>query len=415
MAAGQPYNHPDMGDRLVTEEEMLRRALELVAPLAGSERLQVSAAGGRIAAAPATSLLDVPAAPIATMDGFAARRKDLPGTLSVAGKSSAGAPWDGTVPPASAVRVATGAWVPAELDIVIPQEDARATAGRVELPAARQRPAHIRPASSEVQAGATILRTGERLTSRKLTLLASLGIGQVKVALPPRVGVLATGDELRQPGENLAPGAIYDANRPLMLNLLQRHGCNPVDLGVARDESVDLQAALCHGMQACDAIITIGGASVGERDLLRDTVAKLGEMHAWKVALKPGKPFVLAKLGHVPLFGLPGNPASVFVTFLCLVLPALWRMAGCNPLPALPWMQARTAVDLPKDPGRQDYQRGCLTATGDGTWSVRLAGPQGSGSIPVLAEADCLIRLPLAAGPVAAGTLVSVLPLSLVD
>lgn len=388
------------------------QALALVTPLA-SEKIRLSLAAGRISATKLGSPVAQPSQATAMMDGYAVRSKEIPATLPVIGAAAAGKPFVDAIPPNACIKIATGAGVPATLDTVIPFEDTKLTNDQVTIPAA-QPGQWLRLPGSELTVGEPVLAPGQQITSRRLALLTSLGVDRVTVFRQPRIGVLASGDELRQPGQNLPPGTIYDANRPMLLSLLAHHGFLPVDLGCVADDVDEIQAALAAAHTSCDAVISIGGASVGEKDYLRQVMQTSGTLHAWQVAIKPGKPFFLGQLEQLPVFGLPGNPASAFVSFLLLVLPALWQLAGYNPLPQLPWLRASTVGAIPKTPGREDYQRGILHQTAAG-YRVELAGKQTSAPLHPLAQANCLIRIPAEIGKLAAASDVEVLPLDLLD
>ncbi len=393
-----------------SEAEMLGRILDSVRAPAAEERVRVGPGiVGRVCAGDVASPLSLPAADTATMDGYALRRSDAPGALPVAGESWAGAPFAGEAGPGTCVRIATGAWVPDGLDLVVPREEAKADGDRVAF--GKPLESNIRRMGEELAAGEPLVEAGSIVTPRSLALLAGLGIDRIPVRPKPTVGVISTGDEIRDPGEGLPPGSSFDANRPMVLSLLERSGFGALDIGIARDDEESLREAFTRAQESCDAAVTIGGASDGERDLVKKVLADMGEITAWKVAIKPGKPLVLGRIGDVPLFGLPGNPSSAFVTFSLLVLPGLWKLAGVDPLPVLHSFKARLAGGLRKRPGRAEYFRAELACDPKLGWVATPFAMQGSGALSVLARADCLLRLPEGSKGAAKGDEVDVYPL----
>ena len=398
--------------KLQTENEMLEHVLQAISPLTDMETLPADQQIlGRISSASIISPLSLPLADTSAMDGFALRRADIPGTLPICGFAAAGQPISEPVSTGCCVRIATGAWVPPGLDLVVPMEDVKEDKDQVTFTQLQSSDDHIRKRGEDLGTGTTILNRGTKISARHIALLRSLGIDRAKVLRRPVIGVLATGDELRVPGESLTPGTCYESNQSMISALLQHHGFCCLDLGLCRDDPDELRATLVHGTVTCDAIITIGGASVGDRDLVKEIIAELGQLRSWQVAIKPGKPFVLGTIADKPLLGLPGNPASAYVTFLLLVLPGLWHLAGLDPRPQLPQVKANLATEIKKAPGRAEYCRGLLERDSSGNLTAKLAGSQSSGAVNVLAHANCLIKLPLATTRVSAGELVEVIPL----
>ena len=357
----------------------------------------------------------VPKFPTSMMDGYATRNKDLPNTLSLSKQIQAGKQLEKfTCPPKNCVEIATGAIVPPELDTVIPVELAEIKGKKITLPKV-QAYKWIRKTGSEVQKNQQLIATGNVIDARSLALLTSLGITRIRTYKQLKVGVLATGNELVNAGNYLDKGCIFDANRPQLLSLLTKHNCQAIDLGIAQDKAADLKSKFLAAKSMCDVLITIGGASVGKHDLLKQTLTKLGKVHAHKLAIKPGKPFMWGTLDDMPVFGLPGNPASVFVTFLILVLPVIWHLQGMQPLPQLPWIKATTTTSLVSEKGRTDYQRGSLQQQTDGSWQVQALALQRSAALSSLAHANCLIRIPKNVSKVAANKQLDVLPLFLLN
>lgn len=391
-----------------SETAMLRDLLRAIAPVDGSERLAVGPElRGRVCAQDLASPLALPGGATATMDGYALRRRDLPGTLPIVGAAAAGAPWTDAIPPKSCVKIATGARVPDGLDAVLPWEIVEASGQEINAEKA-PRASNIRPAGSDVQRDEPAVRRGQLLSSRDLALLHGLGIDRLAVWRRPRIGVLSTGSELRERGARLDPGCCHDANRGMLAALLEQYGFACIDYGLVEDEQPQLEAAMLAAAADCDLMITSGGASVGERDLIKNVLAERGSIDSWQVAIKPGKPFVLGRLEGTPVLGLPGNPASAYVTFMILALPALWRLAGCDPVPQLPVLKAKLKNGHRKRTPRTEYLRAQLSNGKDGP-QAKLCALQDAGALSSLAAANCLVRMPLRATELRAGEEVEVL------
>ncbi|WP_284620033.1 molybdopterin molybdotransferase MoeA [Aquabacterium humicola] len=393
----------------------------LVPRVQAVERLPIRSALGRVLAHDVVSPIDVPSHDNAAMDGYAMRGMDLaddgPTLLPVAGTSFAGQPVVSVVPPAFCARIMTGAVMPDGLDTVVPQEFTTLLPdGRISIPAGIVRTGDNRRLRGEDLArGEAALKAGRVLRPADLGLLASLGQAEVPVLRRLRVAFFSTGDELRSVGEPLDEGCVYDSNRYTLWGMLTRLGVELIDLGVVRDEPDALRAAFEQAAAAADAVITSGGVSVGEADHTKRIMAELGEVLFWRIAMRPGRPLAIGRIGDgaggrgAILFGLPGNPVAVMVTFYAFVRDALLAMAGANAEP-LPVMQAISAGALRKKPGRTEYQRGTLRPTADGRWQVEITGSQGSGILRSMSQANGLVVLHHGQGNVAAGDLVDVLP-----
>ena len=401
---------------------------ELVQPLSTStdtETLPLMQAHHRVLAADIISPVSVPPHNNSAMDGYAfdgaALQPGQPLALQpVGGTAFAGAAWQGSVGPGQCVRIMTGAIMPAGLDTVVPQELTQATAdGRITIAAnVLQRGDNHRLAGEDLMQGQPALRTGQRLTPAALGLAASLGLPKVTVFRRLKVAYFSTGDEILSLGEAPREGAVYDSNRYTVFGLLQRLGCDVIDLGVVPDQPEQLEAAFRSAAAQADAVITSGGVSVGEadhtkammRELAADDASGQSGVAFWRIAMRPGRPMAVGRFGHTILFGLPGNPVAVMVTFLAFVRPALLRMMGCAAdAPVL--LKAHSAEAIRKKPGRTEYQRGTVFTAADGSLHVRTTGSQGSGVLRSMVEANGLIVLPHAQGNVAVGDEVSVMML----
>jgi molybdopterin molybdotransferase len=389
--------------------EFIRRFLS---PVTTVERVHVRAALGRVLAADVISPLDVPAHDNSAMDGYAVRFADLKAdgdvTLKVAGTAFAGAPFARTAGKGECVRIMTGGVVPQGMDTIVMQEHVKASGDQVTIGGGHKRGQNLRRAGEDLTAGSPALVCGQVLRPAEIGLIASLGIAEVSVYRRLRVAFFSTGDELVSIGSPLGEGQIYDSNRYTIYGMLQRLGCEVVDMGVVRDDPKLLEAAFLDASRTADVVITSGGVSVGEADFVKDLLNKLGEVVFWKIAMKPGRPLAYGKIGNAHFFGLPGNPVSVMVTFYQFVRDALLVLSGRDPVPVLPTFKVPCTSNLKKAPGRTEFQRGILSRDDAGNWSVKVTGEQGSGILRSMSEANCFIILPEAQGNVTAGTVVEV-------
>ncbi|QFY41833.1 molybdopterin molybdotransferase MoeA [Candidatus Methylospira mobilis] len=394
-----------------------QRIFDAVAPqgaAGASERLNLLQALDRVLAEDIVAAIDVPPYVNSAMDGYALHAHDLPDggmrELRIAGASFAGHPFNGVCGSGECVRIMTGAVMPSGADTVIPKEHAEcvdATAIRID---GRTRAGeNVRAAGEDIRRGQTVLTGGRRITSADLGLIASLGIAQVAVKRRLRVAVFSTGDELCAVGASLQPGQIHDSNRYTLHGLLTRQHCEVSDLGVVRDDPSALRGALQSAAREHDVVITSGGVSVGEADLVRQVLGELGDIAFWKVAIKPGRPLIFGHLGRAVFFGLPGNPVAVMVTFSQFVQPALQRLAGETAEPPL-ILRAVSGSALKKRAGRTEYQRGILTQDRDGKLVVCKTGEQGSGMLSSMSRANCFIVMPSEQTRVEPGTEVMVQP-----
>jgi molybdopterin molybdotransferase len=391
----------------------------LVQPVQGIEHLSVRQAMGRVLAHDLISPIDVPAHDNAAMDGYALRGLDLaddgPTLLPIAGTGLAGQQRTEPVPPGHCLRIMTGAVMPDGLDTVVPQEFTTLEAdGRVQVPAGVVRVGDNRRLRGEDLAlGEPALCAGRVLRPADLGLIASLGMAEVPVRRRLRVAFFSTGDELRSVGEPLDEGCVYDSNRYTLWGMLHRLGVDVIDMGVVRDDPQALREAFTTAAACADAVITSGGVSVGEADYTKRIMSELGEVLFWRIAMRPGRPMAIGRIGDAGrqalLFGLPGNPVAVMVTFYAFVREALIAMSGASVEP-LPFLRAASAGALRKKPGRTEYQRGIVSQRDDGTWEVRITGSQGSGILRSMSQANGLVVLHHQQGYVAAGDLVDVLP-----
>ena len=386
-----------------------------VKPVSGSERLPVRAALGRVLASDIVSPINVPSHDNSAMDGYAVRSDDLraaePVTLIEIGTAYAGKEFPGEVGPGQCVRVMTGAVMPKNTDAVVIQEAVTTEGRRITVPPGQERGQNRRLAGEDLAKGKPALQAGRLLRPADLGLVASLGIGELSVRRKLKVAFFSTGDELVSVGKELKAGEVYDSNRYTLWGMLARLGCEVVDLGVVRDDPGRLEAAFRKAAAGADAVVTSGGVSVGEADFTKQMMAKLGEVVFWKIAMRPGRPMAFGRIrtrGKAAyLFGLPGNPVAVMVTFYHFVRGALLHMMGRSDT-ELPLLRAKSETAMRKKPGRTEYQRGILGLK-NGEWTVRLTGAQGSGILRSMSEANCFVVLGHEQGSVAAGDYVEVM------
>jgi molybdopterin molybdotransferase len=386
--------------------------LSTIKPVSGWETVAVRAALGRVLDRNVVAPFDVPAHDNSAMDGYAVRAADLAGgenRLAVVGTAYAGGAFSGQIGPGQAVRVMTGAVLPRGADSVVEQEAARLEGDIVILPALQRVGQHVRRAGEDLAAGKPALHAGKRIGPSELGLLASLGFAEVAVRRRPRIAFFSTGDELASIGRALAPGEVYDSNRYTLYGALARMGMDILDMGVVRDDPAEMERAFTEAAREADAILTTGGVSVGDADYVKDIIARQGEVHFWKIDIKPGRPMAFGRLGDAWLFGLPGNPVAVMVTYHQIVQDALLRLQGVDPLPARPSYPVKAAEPIRKVTGRREFPRGLLFHE-DGEWRVHLSGHQGSGVLRSMVDANCFIVLPEGSGNVAAGDMVQVQP-----
>jgi molybdopterin molybdotransferase len=387
------------------------RMLAEVAPVGGREFVPLRSALGRILATEIIAPHDVPAHDNSAMDGYAVRFDSLDTAgetrLSVVGTAFAGNSFSGLVGKGQAVRIMTGAVLPAGADCVVVQEATRIEDGMVIVPAGQRLGQNTRRAGEDLARGAVALAAGKRVGPAELGLIASLGIAEVAVKRRLRVAFFSTGDELASIGKPLAPGEVYDSNRYTLHGLLTRLGAEIIDMGVVPDVPEALEATLREAAEVADAIITTGGVSVGEADFVRDVLARLGAVSFWKLNIKPGRPMAFGKIGKAWLFGLPGNPVAVMVSYTQFALDALHRLSGLDPLPLRPLLNVTAANAIKKQPGRREYLRGTVAAV-DGQWQVNTVGNQGSGVLRSMSEANCFVVLPEDCAGVQAGDSVQV-------
>jgi molybdopterin molybdotransferase len=395
---------------MISVEEARSKILEGMTAVA-AETVSLAAAHGRILAAPVVARLTQPPADVSAMDGYAVRaadaQKDI--ALKIIGTAPAGHPFAGTLGPGEAVRLFTGSFMPPGADTVLLQEDATAANDRVTVNAACQPGKHIRKAGQDFAAGDLLIQAGRRLTPRDIGLAAAANQPWLTVHRRPRIAILSTGDEISLPGEPIGPGGIVSSNAHALAAFIAAFGGEPIILPIAADD----RAAIAAGADAAsgtDMLLTTGGASVGEHDLVQAGLAARGlQLDFWKIAMRPGKPLMFGRLGTLPMLGLPGNPVSAFVCALLFLRPAIERLSGMTGT-SLPFESARLGAPMKANDQREDYVRASLARDNDG-WIVTPFPVQDSGMLRTLALADALIMRKPHAPAAAAGQTVQILRL----
>ena len=398
---------------MISLEEAQERILAAIQPLP-AEEIQLRDALGRYLAVPVHSLVDLPPSDNSAMDGYAVRAEDLatasaeqPAALRLSGEARAGGAFAGGVEAGACVRIFTGATLPRGADAVVMQEDVKRTDGpsaQILFPETIKPWENVRLRGEDVRANALLAGAGEELTAQRLSLLAAAGVAAVQAGRRPVVGLLATGDELREAGRALPPGMIYESNRAGLAALARQAGAVPKMYPLVADDLVLTKTALQTAFQECDVVVTSGGISVGETDWVKQAFVELGgKLDFWRVAIKPGKPFAFGRRGEKLLFGLPGNPVSVLLSFFLLGRPALLRLQGARELrPPASW--GTLAEPLANRGDRRQFVRVTLDTDGQ----VRSAGSQASHILSSMALANGLVDVPPGTAW-AAGTLVAVL------
>ena len=378
------------------------------------ESLPLSQGLGRILAKDVISGLDVPPHANSAVDGYALRHQDLspdkPTDFAIQGRSAAGHPFEQPLEPGKAVRIFTGAVMPADADTVVMQEDVDIVDGKLTVPPGLKLGANRRHQGEDTKQGATVLAKGQRLRAQDLGLAASVGHGKLALYRRLRVGVFSTGDELVEPGTTLPMGAVYDANRQILLALITGLGAEVSDLGILPDRADRVQAGLDAAAKNHDLLLTSGGVSVGDEDHVRGAVEALGHLNFWRVAIKPGRPLALGQIGDAAFVGLPGNPVAAMVCFLRFARPLILGMAGAVDLDPVLYRVAAD-FDFEKKAGRREWLRARLDRQPDGTAPrAVLFRPQGSGIINSLVQTHGLVEIGEDVTEIRAGQAVDFMP-----
>lgn len=395
---------------MIPVDEARGRILAELKPV-GIEEVPLLDAQSRVLAEDVRARLTQPPWPVSAMDGYAVRAADVtkvPVTLTIAGAVPAGSSYDAPVKAGEAVRIFTGAPVPTGADAIVIQEDTEASGGKVTVKESSAVGRHIRVAGLDFKAGEVGVAAGHRLTARDVGLTAAMNVPWLRVRRRPRIAILATGDEIARPGDPVGPNQIVSSNSYALAAVVRALGAEPVVLGIAKD-TVEDTVAKVEGARGSDLLVTTGGASVGDHDLVQKALATRGlAVDFWKIAMRPGKPLMWGKLGDLPVLGLPGNPVSTIVCALIFLKPAIEKLSGLD-LEATSLVEARLGADLPANDHRQDYLRATLSQS-SGALTATPFSKQDSSMLSLLSKSDGLIVRPPKDPAKKAGESVRVLP-----
>jgi len=396
---------------MISVRDAQSHILDRITATALPELLPLAASLGRVLAEDVRAETDVPPTANSAVDGYAVAAADIPATgtraLVVAGELAAGSVFAGVLERNQALRIMTGAPMPAGADTVYLQEHIERDGDRVTV-GPMTAGSNVRHRGEDVRAGAVVLSVGSVLRPQEIGVAASLGLAQLLVRQKPRVAILSTGDEVAEPGTDRKPGQIFDSNRFSLRGLVEAAGAEVVDDGIVPDRFDELHLRLLRAAEHADVVLTSGGVSVGDYDLVKSVLQQAGGIHFWQVAMQPGRPLAAGSIGRAHFFGLPGNPVASMLTFHLFVRPALWKLAGRRELFGQPF-HATTIEPLSKKAGRREFKRGILSWATD-RWEVRTTGPQGSGILTSMTAANCFIVIEEERGDVEAGATVWVEP-----
>ena len=398
---------------MISVRDGQNRILDRVTAVAPPELVAVMDALDRVLAEDVQAPFDVPPSDNSAVDGYAVGSGDIPGSgtrdLAVIADLPAGSVFDGALAGGQAIRIMTGAPMPAGADTVYPQEIVERQDARVRI-GVLDKGANVRRRGEDIASGSIVVPAGTPLRPQEVGLLTSLGHVQALVHSRPRVALLSTGDEVAEPGTVRKPGQIYDSNRFALRGSIARCGGEVIDLGIVPDRREELRARLLDAASMADVVVSSGGVSVGIYDLVKDVLDEIGGIEFWQVAMQPGRPLAMGSIGRAHFFGLPGNPVASMLAFMLFVRPAIYKLGGRRRL-FHETFHARADEPMRKRTGRREFKRGVLHyAADEKTWHVRTTGPQGSGILSSMVVGNCLVILDEERGDVAAGELVEVEP-----
>jgi len=394
---------------LLPFEQAMEKMLSAIKPVKETEFITLAQGLNRVLANNISSPLNVPGHNNSAMDGYAFKLASLQekNTLTMIGRSMAGEPFQGECKLGECIRIMTGAKLPPCCDTVEMQENCQANENVITFLEEREFNDNIRFAGEDIAINQNVFSQGKKLSAIDLGVLASLGVPQVEVFRKITVAVLATGDELKSPGETLREGDIFESNSHALVAMLEKLNVHIINFGIITDDEQAIRNAFEQADQQADVVISSGGVSVGDADYTKRVLEQLGDIGFWKIAMKPGKPFAFGKLPNSYFFGLPGNPVSALVTAHQLAIPALLKLQNAN-VNKLPLLKVKTTTTLNKRAGRMDFQRALLSSNEQGEMTVTSTGSQGSGILTSMSTANCYIVLPSCQGKVAADEIVDV-------
>ena len=379
---------------MLNVDDAQRKLRDLTVPVVETELIPLPEAKGRVVASTVDAPMDLPPFDASAMDGYALHAKDLDSgrELIVVGESRAGHVHQSPLVPGTAVRILTGAPIPKGTAAIVIQEDVARDGVRIRLSGSIEADANIRRRGHDVAKTQSLVTSGDRLDAYKISWLAACGVTHITVVRRIRVALFSTGDELIDPGNPLGPGQIYDANRVALRQLVSERSVEVLDLGVIRDDPKAIKRTLDTAAETADVVVTSGGVSVGDADYVKDAVDQSGSIAFWKIALKPGKPLAVGRVGKALFFGLPGNPVSTIITYLLFVAPTIDRLCGM-PDTAPYRLAAILQGTIEHHQGRREYVRGIFQTNGNHI-SVSPTGDQSSNRLATFAKANCLIVVP---------------------
>jgi len=395
-------------------EQAQQHIHDLIKPIEAWEQRPLRDALGYVLHEAIVSPMNVPPHDNSAMDGYAIHSADLqdkPINLKQVGIAYAGQPYGGKINRRECIRIMTGAMMPADCDTVIMQEHTEDNNAIITIHGQQQATQNVRYSGEDLAISDRVLEQGHKISPADLGLLASLGLGEVKVKRKLRVAFFSTGDELRSIGEPLEQGQIYDSNRYTLYGMLKRMEVDIIDLGVVPDQKEALRSALLFAAEQADVVLTSGGVSVGDADYVKEMLVELGTIDFWKIAMKPGRPLAFGTINNTLFFGLPGNPVSVMVTFYQFVIPALQQLSG-QAVQIKHQMQILCTSPIQKRAGRFEFQRGIMFNNKQGELCVKTTGEQGSGILHSMSIANCFILLDESCEGIEANSIVTVQPFS---
>jgi len=393
---------------MLNVDEALRKLRDLALPVLDSETIPLSVSNGRVVASTIDAPMDVPPFDASAMDGYALHAQDLNQDhgLTVVGESKAGHVYQDPLVPGTAVRIFTGAPIPEDTTAVVIQEDVERDGDQIRFRNSPEIGENIRSRGHDIAKTQLLAKTGERLDAYKISRLAACGVTEITAVRRIRVALFSTGDELTDPGTPLGPGQIYDANRTALRELVSERPVDVSDLGALPDAPQTISRALQTAVETADVVITSGGVSVGDADYVKDVVARVGSLDFWKIALKPGKPLAVGRVGNALFFGLPGNPVSTIITYLLFVAPTIDQLCGM-PDSTPHRLPATLHGTIEHHQGRREYVRGIFRMNGNRI-TVSPNGDQSSNRLASFANANCLIVVPEEVDGIKQGSIVDI-------
>ncbi len=393
---------------MLNVDDALRKLGDLTSPVLDTEVIPLTESKGRVVASAVDAPMDLPPFDASAMDGYALHANDLnqDGELAVVGESRAGHVCQDPVAPGTAIRIFTGAPIPRGTSAVVIQEDVERHGDQIRFRASLEIGENIRSRGHDIAKTQLLAKGGDRLDAYKISWLAACGVTNVTAVRRIRVALFSTGDELIDPGTPLGPGQIYDANRTALRELVSERPVEVLDLGALPDNPQAINRALETAVETADVVVTSGGVSVGDADYVKDVVAQAGSLDFWKIALKPGKPLAVGRVGKALFFGLPGNPVSTIITYLLFVAPTIDRLCGMPD--STPYrLPAILQGTIEHHQGRREYVRGIFGTNGDRV-TVSPTGDQSSNRLATFANANCLIVVPEQIDDIKAGSIVDI-------